>query len=147
MQLSRPQPGASENRKPAIRLAFETGTNVMNKHLSMIFAASAIALTAGCVNHGNAVALNAGVAPAVYDGFMMTIMARTMTATGAMTASFIIRTVSVASAATMETISATKVRTASMAFTPAASPGLAGALGLAVATALGPVAAAEEGEY
>jgi hypothetical protein len=69
MLLSRPQPGVGKNREPAIRLAFETRTDTMNKLLSMIFAASAIALTAGCANRGNTLALNAGVAPGVYDGF------------------------------------------------------------------------------
>jgi hypothetical protein len=43
--------------------------NVMNKFLSMICAASAIALLAGCANDGNTVASNLGAGPTAYDSF------------------------------------------------------------------------------
>jgi hypothetical protein len=61
--------GQAKAAKPAIRLAFETRMKAMKKFFSMICAATAIALTAGCATHGNAVALNAGVGRAPYDGF------------------------------------------------------------------------------
>src|SRR5258706_16392677 len=68
---------------------------------------------------------------------MMTIMARTTTATGEMTASSIIRTTPMVSAATMETTSAMKEERASTAFVAEAAPVWAAADGSREAVAAG----------